>query len=412
MIGKNIKGTDLGIEGVDYKLKGTSNEGSEIRPVVPEAPPRYSVTTSQIASDAVRRAYEFMIHNARYSIFLTVIFFWIFHAWLVQNAFELGIMAQFFVIDAVLAYLIASFIDRHGYKYIPHLHIEVPGLNTVVGVNPDEVDALKSILYEKSEDLIVKLFLRRQDHLTTRKAIIAEPTRITDRDGNTLLFTQHSAKLGKKTVYSGTMSKKYMAINILPALFPLAFDNERVNKTDRVIKKRLVRSYNRLMKKAPREMTPEENEKFIEAVKQIMDGEENLSKFTEEYRPVRVFFRGRDKTKKGYMFSISKEVQKRMIETYGNPYDPSDGKETNRIKQLTNLGQNADILISQQSSLNAKHYARGQKDTLAGVIEKRYSEKMLSKEVLLEKQEHAKSLKKAADEKTEEDIMREALGDA
>ena len=65
----------------------------------------------------------------------------------------------------------------------------------------------------------------------------------------------------------------------------------------------------------------------------------------------------------------------------------------NRIKQLTNAGQNADIIMANQSTANAQHYARGQMDTLSGMLAKRYSEKTLSKEALLEQEKHVDALK-------------------
>ena len=399
----DIKGSDIGIDGADFKKKQVTDEGTEVRALP------YSVTKAEVKGEFWKDVYEFFKHNARFSIFAALIFLWFFRKWLSQNSFEIGIMAEFVIVDLFVAYFIASFIVRHGYRYIAHLHVEIPGLNTVIGINQDEPDALKSLLYEKSDEMIIKLFVRRQDHLTTRKTSIPSATKLIDRDGNQMLFTQHSETVGKRTVYMGTMSKRFISINVMAALFPLTTEKERFGKHDRLTNKRYVKAYNKLMRKAPRDMSPEENEKFIEAITLITQGESKLKVFAEDYKPVRVYFRGRDKAKKGYIFGISKEIRQRMIDVFGNPFDASDGKEVNRIKQLTNMGQNADIIIANQSITNAHHYARGQMDTLSGMLAKRYSEKTLSKEALLEQEKHVEALKQASDRKTDEDIMKEVL---
>lgn len=399
----DIKGSDIGMEGIDFKRKQATNEGTEVKALP------YSVTTAQVKGELVRNMYEFITHNARFSLILAVVFFWIFRGWLAANSFEIGIMLEFFIVDLILAYFIATFIERHGYRHIAHLHVEIPGLNTVVGIDQDESDALKSILYEKSEEMIIKLFIRRQDHLNTRKTSIPSATKLIDKDGNQMLFTQHSEQIGKRTVYTGTMSKRYISINVIPALFPLTNEKEKFGKKDYLTHRRIIRAYNKLMRKAPRDMSPEENDKFIDAIKSITEGEIKLREFMEDYKPVKVYMKGRDRARNGYVFGLSKEVRNRMIDVFGNPFDPTDGKEVNRIKQLTNAGQNADIIMANQSTANAQHYARGQMDTLSGMLAKRYSEKTLSKEALLEQEKHVDALKEAADKKTDDDIIGEAL---
>ena len=85
----DIKGSDIGIDGTDFKKKQVTDEGTEVRALP------YSVTKAEVKGEFWKDIYEFFKHNARFSIFAALIFFWFFRKWLSQNSFEIGIQPSY-----------------------------------------------------------------------------------------------------------------------------------------------------------------------------------------------------------------------------------------------------------------------------------------------------------------------------
>ena len=413
---KLINGSKLGDDKVDFIVNKETGEGTEVTPI-PEKkhPDPYSMTSEEVKGEMLKDLYEFFKHNARYSIFLLLGFFIAMghYSSNILVLITLGTLIEAVFFGIVFSYFAAKYMVSKSFKHVVHIHHEVAETKTIIGVNSEEPDIKKALLYVKSFINKLDIFLRRQDQLQTKKTIIVDPVRMDDDHGNILLHTQHSTEYGKTTIYTGTLSKKYMSMMLTPAINGIMKDNEKLTRRDRLVKWRYVKAYNRMLKKAPEGMSPDEQEKFNLALKFNKESDQILQVLSEDNPTIRKFFRFKRRIKMAYIFGISQLVQDQLVQLFDNPVvsieksiDKTDKLQTTRIKDLYNENQSIEVVISKEKERENDAYARGQAETLSDIVSKRAFDRTIAKEDMLETSEHKKAIKENIDAKLEEEIAK------